>query len=277
MATTLSQPAEDFAGTLAGKIAVTHRLPAKRLPDGRAMLNLACGTRMDWSWNNLDFSPYARIRRHERFARFLYRIGLMSHQRRARLQNVDPQIIRWNLRKGIPFSSETFDVVYHSHFLEHIDRESGAAFLGECYRVLRVGGILRVVVPDLRWLVLRYTEALHALESGDLSRSEAHERAIYDLFDQMVRTEVSGVMEQTTWVRTLEQRIRPDAASAGELHRWMYDKHSLGRLLTRIGFRDVCDVSASASRVAGWNEFNLDTLEDGSPYKPESLYVEALR
>src|SRR5579859_7062573 len=31
-----------------------NRFPVKLLPDGRAMLNVGCGTRMDWGWNNLD-------------------------------------------------------------------------------------------------------------------------------------------------------------------------------------------------------------------------------
>jgi|GEM_PF-6941157 len=37
---------------------MNQRFVVKRLPDGRAMLNLGCGTRMHHGFNNLDFSPY---------------------------------------------------------------------------------------------------------------------------------------------------------------------------------------------------------------------------
>jgi 2-hydroxychromene-2-carboxylate isomerase len=40
-------------------------------------------------------------------------------------------------------------VVYHSHVLEHLPKDAAPRFVGECYRVLAEGGILRVVVPDL--------------------------------------------------------------------------------------------------------------------------------
>ena len=84
------------------------------------MLNLACGTRMHHGWNNLDFSPYARLAHRPRLTSMLKAFGMLSNERLKRLAEVDPEIIAWDLRKGIPFAPNTFDVVYHSHFLEHI-------------------------------------------------------------------------------------------------------------------------------------------------------------
>src|SRR4051812_49262715 len=115
------------------------RFPIKRLADGRAMLNLACGTKMDWGWNNLDFSPYALLARKEWLARGLKAAGLLSGERQDRLRQTDPSIIRWDLRKGIPFEANVFDVVYHSHFLEHIDPQFAPPLLKECHRVLKPG------------------------------------------------------------------------------------------------------------------------------------------
>ena len=112
----------------------------KRLKDGRAMLNLACGTRMHPEWNNIDFSVYARLRRYPKIVGFLHKVGLISNERFQQFEKVDPNIIVWDLRRGIPFESETFDIVYHSHFLEHIDSDKALRFLGECYRVLKPGG-----------------------------------------------------------------------------------------------------------------------------------------
>jgi predicted SAM-dependent methyltransferase len=262
----------------AGKPTVhPSRFPVKRLKDGRAALNLACGTRMDWSWNNLDFSPYARLRKHPHLAGFLQRAGVLSPQRYQRLFNVDPEVIAWDLRRGIPFADDTFAVVYHSHFLEHLERKAARTFLSECYRVLEPGGILRIVVPDLRFLVSSYQAAMQDLENGESTAATAHEHWIHELFDQMVRTEVSGTAEQEPWVRAVERWIRTNAAQAGELHQWMYDQYSLGRLLESLCFQDIRRESAQTSRIHGWESFLLDVNEDGTPYKSYSLYLEAIK
>jgi SAM-dependent methyltransferase len=251
--------------------------PVKRLRDGRAALNLACGTRTDWAWNNLDFSPYARLRKHSRLAGFLHRVGVLSPQRYERLSSLDPSVIPWDLRRGIPFVADTFAVVYHSHFLEHLDRPAARIFLAECYRVLEPGGILRIVVPDLEFLVTSYQSAVRDLSRGDTAASAAHEHWISELFDQMVRTEVTGTTEQKPLFRPIERWLRGGASAAGELHRWMYDQFSLARLLADLSYQDVRVESAQTSRIHDWERVMLDVVEDGTPYKPYSLYMEAAK
>ena len=86
--------------------------PIKRDDSGRALLNLACGTRTDWSWNNLDFSPYATLRRYPLLAGILDSVGFLSEERLQRLESIDPEIIRWNLARGIPFSGESFEIEF---------------------------------------------------------------------------------------------------------------------------------------------------------------------
>ena len=254
-----------------------NRFQIKRLLDGRALLNLACGCRTHWAWNNVDFSPYARLRRWPRLARVLRRSGFISDERYDRLQKVDPGIVEWNLRRGIPFADDTFDVVYHSHFLEHLERASTLEFLTECHRVLRPGGMLRVVVPDLHILVSSYLESYENLEGGNQVEASLHLRSIHELFDQMVRTEITGALEQRGWRGRVERLIRGNAATAGELHLWVYDRYSLAWLLERAGFKEIHQQSASGSCISGWEAFLLDTNRDGSPYKPESLYMEATK
>ena len=253
-----------------------NHFPIKRDASGRALLNLACGTSTDWAWNNLDFSPYALLRRHPLLTSVLYAVGLVSDRRVGRLEAIDPRIIRWNLARGIPFEDQSFDVVYHSHFLEHLERAAAPGFLRECHRVLKPGGILRVVVPDLELFLRRYSTATEELDRGDsLTAESEHECAVYKLFDQMVRSEVSGAAEQKPWVRSIERLIRGNAASTGENHRWMYDRHSLARILVRAGFAEVERQSAATSAIAGWEGCFLDYDQNGQGWKPNSLYLEA--
>lgn len=63
----------------------------------------------------------------------------------------------------------------------------------------------------------------------------------------------------------------------GELHRWMYDRVSLKKLLITIGFEDVRIVSATESRIPMWATFELDSNLHGEPHKPDSLYAEAVK
>jgi SAM-dependent methyltransferase len=179
------------------------------------------------------------------------------------------------VRRGIPFSDGTFDVVYHSHFLEHVEREAAPVFLRETLRVLKPGGTTRVVVPDLKVLVDRYLESWEALERSGGDGMASHRASIHELFDQMVRRELTGAAHQPGPLRALERRLRGDAAGAGELHRWMYDRHTLVVLLESVGFSAVKVERADTSRIPGWNEYRLDTEPDGRVYKPESLFVEA--
>jgi len=249
----------------------------KTLKDDRTMLNLGCGTKMDWGWNNLDFSLYVRLARHKALARILKKIRLLSEPRYHILQGIDPEMICWDLSKGIPFESNTFDVVYNSHLLEHIKRALVPSFLKECHRVLKPNGVVRIVVPDLAVVGNLYTSSLSRLQTGDDSELENHLAVINELFEQMVRQDPVGTSQQSPLVRRLERLIRGNACETGESHRWMYDEYSLGALLSNVGFKDIQGTDYSTSRIDGWAQFGLDVNEDGAVYKPGSLYMEAIK
>jgi SAM-dependent methyltransferase len=251
------------------------RFPVKRLPDGRACINLGSSTRVASGWNNVDFSWIIRFGRHRRLSSLLYKLGLIHEARYARILQMDPDAVLWDLSKGIPFADQTFDVVYHCHLLEHIDREAAPGFLCECYRVLRPGGILRVVVPDLERLVRNFVDVMDRLP--DRADMVEYTSAIEKVFDQMVLRTPEFRKEQKPIVRLLENVLIGDTARAGILHRWMYDRFSLEQLLREVGFEDVQLRTATTSQIAGWPSFNLDTEPDGSTYKPGSLYMEGRR
>jgi ubiquinone/menaquinone biosynthesis C-methylase UbiE len=166
--------------------------------------------------------------------------------------------------------------VYHSHVLEHLDRRDAPGFLGECRRVLKPGGFLRVVVPDLEALVCSYVTSLPAAEEDGGDRLTAHERAVERLLEQLVREEPYGAAQQRPLVRTLERLVRGSARQAGEVHRWMYDRHTLRAALRQAGFARITPCSVATSHVEDWSRYGLDVNEDGSAYIADSLYMEAM-
>jgi len=260
------------------------KLQIKKTADGRTMLNLGCGNRIHKEWNNLDF--------------------LKSEKQTG--------VISYNILKGIPFPANTFEGVYHSNFLEHLDREEGERFIMECYRVLKNGGTLRMVVPDLELLAKEYLKALKL----NNNKKQEYEFAKINLIDQMTRTKIGGYLgdflrdpknrdflikkmgRSNVDYYTLQKNVSTNKRkllfmikmilekieikentpkNTGELHKWMYDRYSLTLLLKKCGFKNCKVVEYNKSRIKNWNNYFLDMNLDGSKYKIDGLFMEAVK
>ena len=128
------------------------------------LLNLGCGLSFHPEWTNVDFTSRAK--------------GVIEH----------------DLMKGLPFADESFDVVYHSHLIEHFPKSYTPVFLKECFRVLRHGGIIRIATPDLEQIARLYLSLLDKADKGDKSAQDKYEWILIELFDQIVRNKSGGEM-----------------------------------------------------------------------------------
>jgi SAM-dependent methyltransferase len=127
-------------------------------------LQLGCGARYHPAWINLDLHPqHASVGQHD-------------------------------VTRPLPFPDGHFDAVYHAHLLEHLPRAEALPFLRECWRVLRPGGVLRVVVPDLEQIARLYLAALDDAWQGDSDAARRHAWAVLELYDQTVRDQPGGEM-----------------------------------------------------------------------------------
>ena len=52
----------------------------------------------------------------------------------------------------MPFEDDSVDTIYCSHVIEHIETEYVEMFFKESFRVLKLGGVLRIVCPDVEYL-----------------------------------------------------------------------------------------------------------------------------
>jgi len=273
------------------------------------MLNLGCGSRYHPDWINVDFNPASQ------------------------------QVIQHDLSQPLFFDSDSFDMVYHSHILEHFNREQGLQFLEECYRVCKKSGIIRVAVPDLEVIVRYYLHYLEKAIEGKAGAAIRYDWMMLELFDQAVRTKTGGEMlpflteqshppELTEFIksrvgnydkehnkkelysisRIMNYVIKPakiyDIIKShtvkilmavclgkkgrefgqetlfrlqGEVHRWMYDRYSLGRALINAGFSEITICSPNESRLEGWKSYGLEIDSCGLVYKPDSLICEAIK
>lgn len=57
-----------------------------------------------------------------------------------------PDVVR-DVRKGLPFDSDSADEILASHFLEHLTADEMLDLLEECYRVLKGGARMVILVP----------------------------------------------------------------------------------------------------------------------------------
>lgn len=125
-------------------------------------LNLGCGRRYHPAWENVDFVPAA------------------------------PMIKRYDLRRGLPYPNDTFDVVYHSHLLEHFNKSDGRKLILQCHRMLKSGGVIRIAVPDLEKIVRLYLECLEKASTGPEEWHQKYEWMILEMYDQAVRERTGG-------------------------------------------------------------------------------------
>lgn len=107
-------------------------------------------------------------------------------------------VIAHNLLDGIPYPDQSFDLVYHSHVLEHFSKKDGENFIQECFRVLKKDGVLRIVVPNLEKIAKNY---LLFLEEGLEKPNAENNRHKYDwtmieMYDQTVRNYSGGLMAE---------------------------------------------------------------------------------
>ena len=127
-------------------------------------LNLGCGSKLHPAWINVDM--YA----------------------------TNEFVIACNFLDGIPFEDSYFDVVYHSHVLEHFSPEKGLQFVKECCRVLKPGGIIRMVLPDLERIICEYQKNMTRFDKNDAGAEYDYDWILLELYDQAVRNRSGGEM-----------------------------------------------------------------------------------
>lgn len=167
-------------------------------------LNLGCGTVVPDGWINVDYALGARIAKVPLFRPLNKKLGLFE-------QDWDDRICLHDLTKTFPWGDGTVDAVYASHTLEHFSKEEGRRLLAECHRVLRVHGIIRIVVPDLRYYVNNYVEG--RVRADDFIESLG---VLYGKSDNAIKNRLYPFIQFP--------------------HRCMYDEKRLIELLGEIGF-----------------------------------------
>jgi SAM-dependent methyltransferase len=106
--------------------------------------NLGCGTKIYENFLNVGYWPQLEAGNVYKNLNGTLNTYMLNH----------------DLRHGIPAADGTLDLAYHSHMLEHLSYQDGTLFIRECLRVLKPGGIMRILVPDLELWINAYTSKM---------------------------------------------------------------------------------------------------------------------
>lgn len=175
--------------------------------------------------------------------------------------DVHPAELSININRGLPFADASARLIYASHMFEHLYYPGEALrFLAECRRVLRPGGRLRLVVPDMEAYIRAYAES-------DDSFFEHRRRTWTNLPEG--RTHLEEFLAYAG--------AGPGPASFLESHKYGYDYQTLAKALTAVGFTGVVRSRCMESELPELRvddaSYVADAQSEGRFY---SLFVEAL-
>lgn len=175
---------------------------------------------------------------------------------------------------------------------------------------MKPNGILRLVVPDLEEIAMKYLQALQEVRKSNTPQNNAnYDWMMLELYDQTVRTYGGGKMgeylgqkeilnkefiverigfeAENYWKNTMPNFVEVDHSNdtieseiafrgSGEIHYWMYDSFSLGRVMDKYGFVNIKQCKANESSIKNFSDYKLEVI-NGKERKPDSLYMEGIK
>lgn len=206
-----------WATGLANRVLPGRRARLRRIRSARdSYVNVACGAQVLPGFVNLD------------------------------LRAPDPESVAWDCRRGLPLADGAAAGIRVEHFVEHLEAiEELPAFLADCRRCLRPGGVLRIVVPDAG-------RFLEAYSRPDLSGF--HALGVPDPFPADLPTRMDVINHM------FHQRHE---------HRAGYDLETLSHRLRAAGFRQIAAAAFGQS-------LDARLAQDRPEHAPYSLYVDAV-
>jgi len=197
-------------------------------------INLGSGPNGIEGWENIDWGLLPFLSKMTWLRKWLILLKLLDKSYDIKW----PSIVLKDIRYKLSYQDASVDYIYCSHVLEHFEVYQAEKILRECKRVIKVGGVVRIVVPDLKKMMINYKNA-----------------------DQFCR-EFFGYSKDID-MGVLSFFVRG--------HQWMYDVESMTKLLKKVGFDTVVSGSYRGGKFPDINQL------DYSGHKKISMYIEASR
>lgn len=143
----------------------------------------------------------------------------------------------WDLLLPLPFPTNSVDLIYSSHVLEHFSYKDLIRLLANCYETLKEGGRFSVCVPDASIYIKAYLNL--------------QEFTPEDYCKYIPAFNFNSEIDYINYIAYMDSQ-----------HRHMFDSKGLIAILQKVGFKNV--------RLR-----NFDPLIDRMERDYESIYAEA--
>ncbi|WP_455639718.1 class I SAM-dependent methyltransferase [Parabacteroides sp.] len=160
--------------------------------------------------------------------------------------------------KTYPFPDDSFDYIFSEHMLEHLLLKDAVCMLLECKRVLKDNGVIRITIPDMKFLLDMYLYP--------------------EKYEEYLKWSTKRFLPE---VEELFPGKYPEVFVINNFYRdWghqvIYDYKTLEMLLYKCGYKNVvkCEVGNSDHTVLQGIEKHDDVNYPGLT-KIESMVVEA--
>ena len=186
-------------------------------------VQFGCGLCAPEGWRNFDASPRLWVEKIPLIGRFI------RHP-------LFPKNCEYgDIVRGLPLAPGSCDFLYSSHVLEHLSLEDLRQALANVFRLLKPGGVFRLVVPDLE--------------------SEAKKYLASDESDRAINFLKSTYLGKETRDRTVMGWLHAMIGNAN--HLWMWDFRGLEAELKKVGFVNIRRASFGDS-----HDPKIDRVED---------------
>ena len=255
-------------------------------------LNLGCGNKTHPDWINIDFAPISndvlqlnllkRIPLDDKCIKYIYHSHILEH---------------FTESEGIAFISECYRLLQNGGILRIV--------LPDLENIVRsyinlIDNIENYNEIDFhkfhRWyLIEMFDQTVREYPGGLMKESLAtqDEHLKEFMYNRIGRIEVSK-KQKSSKRKSIIFRIKRKLTKilltekeysslnlglfrkSGEIHKWMYDKYSLTKLLQDTGFKKVEIMNHESSNIPEWSTYELD-VRNGKILNPTSLYIEAIK
>lgn len=210
-----------------------HRLKSKGLireylnKHKNPKLNIGCGANIQEGWLNTDIYP----------------------------QSIDAgPVVYLNATIKFPFKDNTFENIYSEHIFEHLHFKDSCKMLDECYRVLKPGGTMRLVVPHLDFLLGLHDHPDKRIHKEYIDFSMQH--YCKDVFEVLGHNEFSNIFVINNFYRDWGHQV-------------IHNFGSLKLLVEHFQFKNVEQKEVGKSSIAALKDLD----GHGRGYYPNEFYT----
>lgn len=155
--------------------------------------------------------------------------------------------------RSFPLPDASFDYIYSEHIFEHLTLTQGIVMLGECYRVLKPGGRLRLATPDFDFLVRMIQDPDKKIHKEYVKWST--EQFVYEVSNNFSEDEYLTSFVVNNFFRDWGHKV-------------LYNYEGLEAVLKKAGFENIVRQEVGKSEIGVFHQ-----LEKHGDIIPEEFNV----